>query len=391
MFTADFRSEAETLREQLVAWRRDLHQHPELSLQEERTAALVADRLRALGYEVRTGVAGTGVIGLLSGRQPGPVVAARFDMDALPIQEQGTQEYVSLNPGVMHACGHDAHVAIGLGVATLLAAQRDELRGAIKLLFQPAEEALDGAERMIAAGALEDPHPDVFLAAHLWDIPVGQVDVSAGPVMAAAQAWSCTVRGHGGHGAKPQLAVDPIVAAAQAVVALQSIVARNVSPLDSAVMTVGEFHAGSAPNIIPPEARLSGTLRSYTPEVHQVLVRRLRQVLEGVAAATGAEVEVGLFSLTPAVVNDPAVTAVVRTAAVAELGAEHVSSAYRTMGSEDASFFMERVPGCYFFLGAANPERGLSAEHHTPDFAIDEGVLPIGVAVMAQAIAHYVL
>ena len=385
-----YRSAAEALRGQLVAWRRDLHRHPELSLQETRTARVVAAELQGLGYQVRTGVGETGVIGLLGGSRPGPVVMARFDMDALPIAEESAQEYASQNPGVMHACGHDAHVAIGLGVATLLARQQAELTGTLMLAFQPAEAALDGAERMIAAGALADPHPDVFLAAHLWgDMPAGCVDAAPGPVMAAAEAWFCTVRGRGGHGAQPHHTADPIVAAAQMVVALQSIVGRNVDPLDSAVVTVGEVHAGGAPNIIPPEVRLSGTMRSYTAEVRRLLVRRLREVVSGVAAACGVEADLSMASFTPAVTNDRSVTAVVQEAAKVVVGVDHVTATHRTMGSEDASFFLQQVPGCYFFLGSANPERGLTAHHHTPSFDVDEDVLPIGAAVMAQAIAHY--
>lgn len=389
---ADFRAEAEALRAQLVAWRRDLHRHPELALQEHHTAGVIAEQLRALGYDVHTGIGGTGVVALLAGQQSGPTAMARFDMDALPIQEANEVGYASQTPGVMHACGHDAHMAIGLGVAALMAQHRSGLAGTLKLVFQPAEEALDGALHMIQAGVLESPRPDVFLSAHIWnEKPVGTIDVAPGPVMAAAQKWTCVVRGRGGHGAQPHLTVDPIVAAAQMIVALQAVVSRNVHPLEAAVVTVGTLHGGSAVNIIPDRVDMGGTMRTYKAEVRETLVRRLREVLEGVAAACGAQVDLELGAVLPAVNNDEAVTAVVRRAAEAIVGAGHVSSSHRTMGSEDASLFMEKVPGCYFFLGSANHERGLDAPHHSARFDFDETVLPLGAATMALALAHYLL
>jgi amidohydrolase len=386
----DVRAQAVALGEQLVAWRRDFHQHPELSLQERRSAGIIAAHLRQLGYGVETEVASTGVVALLEGRQPGPVVMLRFDMDALPIAEENVAGYRSQCSGVMHACGHDAHMAIGLGVATVMAARRGEMAGTLKLVFQPAEEALDGAMKMMQAGALDNPRPDVFLAAHVQsECLVGTVDVSPGPIMAASDKWLCTVRGKGGHGAMPHQAVDPIVAASQVVVALQTVVSRNVNPLEAATVTVGEFHAGHACNIIPAEARLTGTIRTYSPEVRERVLGRLRQVAEGVAAACGARAEIEIQRGTPPVVNDAGVASIVRAAAEVIVGPEHVSSSHRTMGSEDAAFFLEEVPGCYFFLGAANPEAGIDAPHHNPRFDIDESVLPIGVAVFVQALAHY--
>ena len=388
----NLKQEATALREQLVAWRRDFHRHPELGFQEHRSAGLVADRLRELGYQVQTGVATTGVIGLLEGKQAGPVVMARFDMDALPITEENETGYVSQTPGVMHACGHDAHMALGLGVATLMARRRDAMTGTLKLVFQPGEEGMNGAEVMVQEGALESPCPDVFLATHVWsDVPVGIINVSPGAVMAAAEEWTCTVRGNGGHGAMPHQTVDPIVAAAQIVTALQTVVSRNVSPLQAAVVTVGTVHGGGAFNVIPPQVELSGTIRTYRPKVREKVLRRVREVIEGVAAACGATAELEIAPLTPAVINDAKVTEVVRAAAEAVVGPENVTSGVRTMGSEDAAFFMQQVPGCYFFLGSANAARGLSAPHHSPRFDIDEDVLPLGVTVLMHALAHYLL
>ncbi len=388
----DYRAEAQTIREHLIAWRRDFHMHPELGFQEQRTAGIITERLRELGYQVQTGIAHTGVVGLLRGRKSGPVVMVRFDMDALPITEENTTDYASQNPGVMHACGHDAHVAIGLGVATLMARHRDDMAGTLKLIFQPGEEGMNGAAVMIEQGVLENPRPDVFLAAHIWnDKPLGTMDVSPGPIMAAADKWTCTVRGQGGHGALPHQTVDPIVAAAQIITALQTIVSRNVSPLETAVVTVGSIHGGDAFNIIPPQVTLTGTIRTYNPDVRETVLRRVREVTEGMAAACGATAELGIIPLTPAVINDAAVAQVVHAAAQSVIGPEHVSSGERTMGSEDAAYFMREIPGCYFFIGSANAECGLNAPHHNPGFDFDENVLPLAVATFMQALAHYLL
>ena len=386
----DFRAEAEQMREQLVAWRRDFHMHPELGYQEHRSAEIITERLRQLGYQVQTGIAHTGIVGLLQGKEAGPVVMVRFDMDALPIKEESEAEYASQNPGIMHACGHDAHMSIGMGVATLMAQRQSTMTGTLKLVFQPGEEGMNGAEKMVREGVLELPRPDVFLSTHVWnDKLVGTMDVTPGAVMAAADRWTCTVRGKGGHGAMPHQTIDPVVTTAQIVTALQTIVSRNISPLETAVVSVGTVHGGDAFNIIPAQVDLTGTVRTYNPEVRTRIVERMHQVVKSVAAACGAEVELEIIPLTPAVTNDPEVTAVVRTAAEVVTDAENISSGERTMGSEDAAYFMREVPGCYFFLGAANPERGLDAPHHNPRFDIDEDVLPLGVAVLMQALAHY--
>ena len=388
----NFKAEAEGLREQLVAWRRDFHMHPELAFQERRSARVIADYVRELGYQVQTGVAKTGVVALLEGQRPGPVVMVRVDMDALPITEENETDYVSQNPGVMHACGHDGHMAMGLGVATLMMKRRDEISGTLKLVFQPAEEGANGAEEMVKDGVLENPRPDVVLITHVWnETPVGLIAVSPGAIMAAAEKWNCTVRGKGGHGALPHLTVDPIVAAAQIVTALQTVVSRNVSPLEAAVVAVGAIHGGNAFNVTPPQVEMTGTIRTYDPATRETVLRRVRQVIEGVAVACGATAELEIIPLTPAVVNDAEVTEVVRAAAEAVVGPENVLSGERTMGSEDASLFMQDIPGCYFFVGSANAERGLDAPHHNPRFDFDEDALALGVAVLMQAVAHYLL
>ncbi|HID88671.1 MAG TPA: amidohydrolase [Anaerolineae bacterium] len=353
---------------------------------------MVADHLKRLGYHVQTGVARTGVIGLLEGAKPGPVVMVRFDMDALPVTEETGAEYASEVPGRMHACGHDGHVAMGMGLAELMAARRDEMAGTLKLIFQPAEEGGNGAEAMVKEGVLKSPRPDVFLATHVWnERPVGTVDVSTGPVMAAAEKFTCVIKGRGGHGALPHLTVDPIVASAQVITALQTVVSRNVSPLDTAVVSVGSIHGGDAFNVIPPQVEMTGTIRTYEPSTRETVLRRVREIVEGVTAACGAEAELEIQSLTPAVINDSAVAEMVRKAAETVLGPERVTSGERTMGSEDAAFFMKEIPGCYFFLGSANADKGLDAPHHNPRFDFDEEALVLGVAILAQAVAFYLL
>ena len=289
----------------MVAWRRDLHRHPELGFAEVRTAGIVARHLSELGLEVQTGIGKTGVVGLLEGRQPGPVVMLRFDMDALPITEENATDYVSQTPGVMHACGHDGHVAIGLGVATLLARHRNELSGSVKFVFQPAEEGMGGAMEMIKDGALQSPRPNVALGLHIINqLPLGQVAAGEGPVMAAAERFHCIVTGRGGHGATPHQTVDAIVVAAQIVTALQTVVSRNVDPAEPAVVSVGSLHAGSAFNIIAEQAELWGTIRTFSEATRQTVLRRVREVVEGTAHTLGASVQLEIEELALAVVND---------------------------------------------------------------------------------------
>ncbi len=385
-----FTTEIETLREQLIAWRRDFHQHPELGFQEHRTASVIADVLRRAGCRVQTGIAHTGVVGVLEGAAPGPVVMARFDIDALPITEENDLPYASQNPSVMHACGHDAHIAIGLGVATLMARRQAQMHGTLKLIFQPGEEGMNGAAVMVQEGVMENPRPDIFIAAHVWtDRPVGMVDVTPGPVTAAAEKWTCLIQGKGGHSALPHQTVDPIAASAQVITALQTVVSRNVSPQEAAVVTVSTLHGGDAFNIIPSKVTLSGTIRTYNPSVRETVLQRVREIVVGVTSACGATADLELIPLTPAVVNDPTVTEAVHRAAKIVVGAENVTSGERTMGSEDAAVFMQDTPGCYFFLGAANPQAGIQAPHHNPRFNIAEEVLPIGVAVFMETLAGY--
>jgi len=386
MASIDFRQEAESLFEYTQALRRDFHQHPELGFQEHRSAGIVARELRSFGLEVTEGVGKTGVVGVLRGGHPGPTVLVRADMDALPIQEENDAPYASQNPGVMHACGHDGHMAMALTVAKILAAHREAVQGTVKFVFQPAEEGLGGAEGMIEDGVLEGV--DYALAMHLWnERPVGWIGATDGPAMAAADSFQVRIMGKGGHGALPNLTEDPVLAVAHVVTALQSVVSRHVPPLEAAVVSVTVLQAGTAFNIIPPEARLEGTIRTFAPEVTREVRHRFIRTVHGVAQGLGCRAEVDLNPLTPAVINDTRLAALVRTQAAALFPEATIVSDHRTMGSEDMSLMMYDIPGCYFFIGSANPAKGLDASHHHPRFDFDERALSIGVAVMAASVA----
>jgi amidohydrolase len=387
----DFLSEAQALFEYTQTLRRDFHAHPELGFHEVRTAGIVAKELTALGLEVHPGVGGTGVVALLEGPKSGPVVLVRADMDALPIHEETGASYASQNPGVMHACGHDGHTAVLLTVAKMLNAYRSDLAGTIKFMFQPAEEGMGGAEKMIENGVLENPKVDVALALHVWnEKPVGWIGISSGPAMAGAEIFKIKVIGKGGHGAVPHLAVDPILAAAQIVSALQGIVARNIAPLQTAVVSVCTIHGGETFNVIPPAVEMTGTIRTFEPAVRARVLERFKQTVLSIAEGMGCHVEIDLQVLTPATINQPDIAARVQAVAHRLFPKADVDTAnYTTMGSEDFASVLEKVPGCFFFIGSANPEKGLDAGHHHPRFDIDESALPLGAALMAAAVSDF--
>src|SRR5215470_1033065 len=360
--------EVAALREDMVALRRELHAHPELSWQETGTAARVAAFLEGQGLDVRTGVGRTGLLASTKHRA-GRTVLLRVDMDALPIEERTGAPYASRTPGVMHACGHDGHVAIGATAARILAGR--ELAGTVRVLFQPAEEGEGGAQAVVADGVLDGA--DVVLGIHLWnELPVGTIGVKPGPLMAAVDRLRIVVRGKGGHGGKPHRASDPVVAAAHIVTALQSVVAREVSPLDSAVVTIGAVHGGSAFNVIPDEVTLLGTLRTFDRDLRRALPERIARVASGIAEGLQCRAEVETSHGNPAVVNDAEVAALARRAALRVVGEEKVVSPEPTMGGEDMAVYFERVPGCFVFVGGANPATGKDADHHSPRFDFDE-------------------
>jgi amidohydrolase len=388
----DFLSQAAALHDELVARRRDFHRNPELAFEEVRTAGIVAEELNRLGLEVQIGIGKTGVVGLLEGSEDGPTVLVRADMDALPIQEENEVDYVSRAPGKMHACGHDGHTAIALGVARLLAEQRDGISGRVKFVFQPAEEIVSGSQAMIADGVLENPRPDVSLGLHLWNsLPAGYLGVSDGPVMASSSIFVLTITGRGGHAASPHLTVDPVMCAVQVITALQTIVSRNVDPLESAVLSVTMLKASDADNIISQKVELRGTFRAFTMEVRELLERRIAEISEAVCAAMGCTVEIEIRHGTIPTVNHPEVSARLRRRFAQMVGEDKLDTGVRTMGAEDMALLMDDIPGMYFFLGSSNAARGLDYGHHHPRFDFDESVLPLGVALLSAAVAEYVM
>ncbi len=387
--TIDFMAGAEALRDELIDRRRDFHRHPELAFQEHRTAGIVAEELNQLGLEVQTGIGKTGVVGILEGASDGPTVLYRADMDALPIHEENSAEYISREAGKMHACGHDGHTAIALGIAKVLSNRRESLGGRVKFVFQPAEEVGGGAASMIVDGVLETPAPDYTLGIHLWnDLEVGTVSVVSGPTMSGAGMFEITVIGKGGHGAMPHQTADPIVCSAQLILALQTIVSRNVNPLDMVVITIGKLEGGSARNIIPQTVTFSGSFRLFREETRGLIKTRIREVAEGVASAMSCRVDIDFGLGIGAVVNDAEVAA--RTREVFAGYRDAVSVVEEPwMASEDVGLLMQRNPSAYLLVGSANHQRELNYPHHHPRFDFDEGVLPLSVGLMSAVIADY--
>jgi amidohydrolase len=387
------KSDIDELVPDLIATRRDLHEHPELAFEEVRTSGIVAQRLQRLGLEVQTGVAKTGVIGYLRGgaSRPGAkTIAIRADMDALPIHELNEIEYRSQTDGKMHACGHDGHTSVLLAVADILTKRRDELAGNVKFVFQPAEERVGGAAPMVKEGAMNGV--DGVIGLHLIsDYTLGRVGVRSGPVFASADRIILTVHGKGGHAAMPETTVDPIVIAAYIITAMQTLISRETSPFSPAVITFGQIQAGTAFNIIPETAVMHGTMRAFTKEGRDRLLRRMREVAAGIASAMGGSCEAELMDGCPPCVNEEGMTELVRNAAIASVGEKDVDSSEEVMttGSDDMACFLEAVPGCYFIVGAKNPAKGAKYPHHHPRFNIDEDALPVAVEVLSRAALDY--
>ncbi len=368
----------------LVEQRRDFHRFPEIAHQEHRTARVIADRLRELSLDdIRTGIGKTGVVGVLSGGRPGKTLLLRADIDALPLTEADRgQPYRSENDGAHHACGHDGHTAILLTVAEILARQREQLPGTVSFVFQPAEERVGGAAGMIEDGAL-DPRPDACFGLHLWnELPVGTIDIRGGPIYASADAFNISLSSPGGHAAMPHQVPDPVVAASQLILALQTLVSRETPPLEPSVLTIGSIHGGTAPNIIPSRVDLQGTLRAFEPAVRERLLRRLRELTYELPKLVGVESRLEMTDCCPACINNPEMAEFVRGVAQDLAGVDAVTSSQRTAGADDMSLFLNEVPGCYVFVGAANAERGLASPHHSPTFDFDERALEIGVDLL---------
>ena len=367
---------------EVVATRRDLHMHPELGFQEERTAGIVAERLQSLGFDVHSKIAGTGVVGVLRGNKAGRTIMLRADMDALPILEENTQSYRSQNDGVMHACGHDGHVAILLGAAELIAAGRADLPGTVCLVFQPAEEGQGGAQAMVEEGLIERFSIERAYGLHLSSkYPTGTLGFRSGPFYASSDSIEIEVLGRGGHGAAPHDTIDPILTAAGFVTSLQQIVSRNVDPLEPAVVTIGSIHGGTIHNVIPRTVRMLGTVRAFSEEVRDAMPARIERILKASCDAAGAAYEFDYQKRYPVTANDPEQTAYAETLAKGIFGDERVFAAEKLMGAEDFSFFAQRVPACFYMLGARGGPQS-SNPHHSSTFDVDEAALPAGVAMM---------
>ncbi|MHB1419915.1 MAG: M20 metallopeptidase family protein [Bacillota bacterium] len=373
--------------QEIIAWRRRIHQHPELGFAEQATSGLVASVLTNLGLDVRIGVGGTGVVGLLEGGRTGPTIALRADMDALPVQEETGLEFASLNPGVMHACGHDAHVAMMLGAATILHEQRSTLAGTVKLIFQPCEEnPPGGALAMLEDGVLEHPQVDAILGLHVNPhLPAGVIGWKEGPIMAAADMFVVEVHGQGGHGAAPHQTVDAVMVAAEVIQSLQTIVSRRVDPLEPAVISVGTINGGYKNNIIADKVVMTGTVRSLDPELRLRIPEEIKRVIEGIASAHGATCTLEYQWGFPPLINNSKLVALVREAGQEVAGKGKTLLINRpSMGGEDFAFFAQKVPGAYFYLGVGKKDQVMHPWHHSR-FDLEETALPVGAAVMAWA------
>jgi len=371
--------------ERLVAWRRRIHERPEVAYTEKNTAAFVAETLAGFAGIETLRPTETSVVAIIKGKKPGKTIALRADMDALPVTEETGAEYASRTPGVMHACGHDAHTAMMLGTAATLAGKRADFAGEIRIIFQHAEEILPGgAVDIIAAGILDGV--EAIVGAHVVPhLPAGKIGIVYGPAMASPDTFDIEIKGRGGHGAQPHTTVDPIAIGAQIVTNLQQVVSRVVDPLERAVVSVTQFHAGATFNVIPPSAHLNGTVRTFKTSVRDTVRASMQRIAEGVAAANGAECVFEYGDSFPPVDNDAGVTAVVERAVKAELGEDAAVPMAPLMAGEDFANYLEKAPGCFYFIGVGNEERGIVFPLHHPRFDIDERALPIGVRAMSAA------
>ncbi len=379
--------------EEMVQFRRTIHKNPELKYEENDTAAFVAKHLTGLGFQFEEHIAETGIVCLIDSGVPGKTVLIRADMDALPILEENDHDYISENPGKMHACGHDGHTSILMALASELKESLHSIipKGRVLLCFQPAEEGGAGADQMIKAGILEKYNVDACFALHLWNhIDLGKVGVVNGTMMASVDEFFIKVKGVSGHGALPQHTVDPILVGAHIVTAIQSIVSRNVDPLEPCVVTVGSFHSGNAFNVISETAELRGTVRTYSKSVYELFPKRLQDLVENVAKGFGAEIEFTYHRIDQPTINDPSMADLVRIAATKLLGKDCLTEENtRTMGGEDFSAFLMKRPGCYFFIGSRNQKKGFIHPHHSSYFDFDEEALPIGLSLFKELIPTY--
>ncbi|ADL12905.1 M20 metallopeptidase family protein [Acetohalobium arabaticum] len=380
------KKEVQKVSNRVVEWRRDFHRHPELAFQEERTSRKVRELLTSWGIKTET-VAQTGIIGLLEGSNRGKTVAIRADIDALPITEETNLPYRSQEEGKMHACGHDAHTAIALGVAKVLTKFKDSLDGNIKFIFQPAEEGAGGAKPMIEAGALDKPPVEAIFGFHVWpDLPSGKIGLKKGPIMASADDLKLTIKGQGAHGARPHQGRDPITIGADTIVALQQLVSREVEARQPTVLSIGSFQAGSTYNVIPDKAVIKGTLRTLNPEVRSYIKERMTEVIDSLTQALQADYELEYNCQLPPTVNTPGYIEVLKEVAEEVSPGSSIVLNEASMGSEDFGYFLQEVPGAYFMLGTRNPDQGVVHPIHSSKFDLDEAVLPLGVEILCHSV-----
>jgi len=378
------------MKDWLVEIRRTIHMHPELGFEEIETSRLVSEWLERFGFQVKRGLAKTGVVGLLEGREPGRTVAIRADMDALPLEEANQVPYVSKVKGKMHACGHDAHVAILLGVAKFYSSMRDRVKGNIKWIFQPAEEGGGGGRVMVEEGVLENPKVDAIFGAHVFPfLPIGKVGIYEREGLAAADRFTIKIIGKGGHAASPHVTKDPILATGHLITQIHSIVSRNINPLESAVVTIGKVSGGTAFNIIPDEVELMGTVRSLNPQVREELKLRIEQVVQGIVHSFGMAYRFEFEYGYPVLINDPEMSKLVASACSKGIVKENIEVLKPSMGAEDFAYYLERCPGSYFRLGCRNEEKGIIHPYHSSLFDIDEEVLPFGVEMFVRVIDQF--
>ncbi len=373
-----------------IETRRDLHRNPELGFEEVRTAGIVAGRLRKLGLDVTTGVGVTGVTAMLDTGRPGRTVLVRADMDALPVHEERQTEYRSNVNGKMHACGHDGHTAVLLAVAEILVRRREQLSGKVLFIFQPAEELVAGAAAMLQDGVLQGIQVDAAIGLHLSsNHDTGKVAVAPGPSMAATDSFKVELKGRGGHAGYPHQTIDTVVMAAQAITGLQTLVSRETSPLENAVITVASVNGGNSHNIIPEEVELKGTMRTFGNELRERLRKRLPEYLEAIASANGGSAQTSWVGGAPALVNDPERTRIFEQVAVEALGAENVLELEPVMGSEDMALWLQAAPGVFFWVGARDTSRGIDRPHHHPEFDVDEASIPIAINLLVRGVERF--
>jgi amidohydrolase len=378
------------MKDWLVEIRRTIHMHPELGFEEIETSKLISEWLERFGLQVKRGMAKTGVIGILKGKRPGRTVAIRADMDALPIEESDRVPYASKIKGKMHACGHDAHVAILLGVAKFFSSVPDQVKGNIKWIFQPAEEGGGGGRVMVEEGALEDPKVDAVFGAHVFPfLSIGKIGIYEREGLAAADRFTVKIKGKGGHAATPHVTKDPILAVGHLITQIHSIVSRNINPLESGVVTIGRVSGGTAFNIIPDEVELLGTVRSLSSEVREELKSRIEQIAQGIARSFAMDYKFDFEYGYPTLVNDPEMSKLVASACSEGVGSKNVETLRPSMGAEDFAYYLEKVPGAYFRLGCRNEAKGIIHPYHSNLFDIDEEVLPLGVEMFVRIVDRY--